>query len=34
MAPGLSEDGDHPSIDGYRLLGTRALEPAVATIEP
>jgi lysophospholipase L1-like esterase len=34
MAPGLSDDGDHPSIGGYRLLGARAFEPAAATIEP
>jgi lysophospholipase L1-like esterase len=24
MAPGLTDDGDHPSIDGQRLLGQRA----------
>lgn len=24
MAPGLSDDGDHPSVDGHRLLGERA----------
>jgi lysophospholipase L1-like esterase len=34
MAPGLSDDGDHPSVAGYRLLGTRAFEPATRTIVP
>jgi lysophospholipase L1-like esterase len=24
MGPGLSDDGDHPSIEGHRLLGERA----------
>ena len=24
MRPGLSDDGDHPSVDGHRLLGERA----------
>lgn len=24
MAPGLSDDGDHPSVEGHRLLGERA----------
>lgn len=24
MRPGLSDDGDHPSVEGYRLLGERA----------
>ncbi|HEY3462571.1 MAG TPA: SGNH/GDSL hydrolase family protein [Gaiellaceae bacterium] len=24
MAPGLTDDGDHPSVEGHRLLGERA----------
>jgi hypothetical protein len=24
MGPGLTDDGDHPSIEGHRLLGERA----------
>jgi lysophospholipase L1-like esterase len=24
MRDGLTDDGDHPSIDGHRLLGERA----------
>jgi lysophospholipase L1-like esterase len=28
MAPALTDDGDHPSVEGYRLLGTKAFEPA------
>jgi lysophospholipase L1-like esterase len=26
MGDGLTDDGDHPSIEGHRLLGERALD--------
>jgi lysophospholipase L1-like esterase len=26
MRDGLTDDGDHPSIEGHRLLGARALD--------
>jgi lysophospholipase L1-like esterase len=34
MAPGLTDDGDHPSVEGYRRLGERAFEPAARRITP
>jgi len=27
MREDLTEDGDHPSVEGHRLLGERAFEP-------
>ncbi len=27
MAPGLTVDGDHPSVEGYRLLAQEAVVP-------
>jgi lysophospholipase L1-like esterase len=34
MAPGLTDDGDHPSVEGYRLLGERAFAPAARRFSP
>jgi lysophospholipase L1-like esterase len=34
MGPGLSDDGDHPSIDGHRLLGERAFRLQTSNSSP
>jgi lysophospholipase L1-like esterase len=34
MRPGLSDDGDHPSIDGHRLLGERAFRLQTSSCKP
>ena len=34
MAPGLTDDGDHPSVAGYRRLGEGAFAPAAERITP
>jgi lysophospholipase L1-like esterase len=34
MRPGLSDDGDHPSIEGHRLLGERALLIQTSSTSP
>jgi lysophospholipase L1-like esterase len=34
MGPGLSDDGDHPSIEGHRLLGERAFRLQTSSSSP
>jgi len=34
MRPGLSDDGDHPSIEGHRLLGERAFRLQTSSFRP
>jgi lysophospholipase L1-like esterase len=34
MRPGLSDDGDHPSIEGHRLLGARAFRLQTSSSKP
>jgi lysophospholipase L1-like esterase len=34
MRPGLSDDGDHPSIEGHRLLGERAFRFQTSSSKP